>query len=64
MAKRVIKIDVKWAEAMIEQLRILNRWKAGEANFIQLFGVSKQEAFENIINGIESTVKRAKEPQP
>ena len=55
--KRVVKMDVKYLDAMIDQLKIL----AGMSNqqVLDFCSVSKNQAILNVAAGLERTLDRA-----
>ena len=59
--KRVIKLKVDYLEGLIRTLRNLNSWTDDQV--MKFCDRSKEEAMENVIRGLESTVNQVKEVQ-
>ena len=59
--KRVIKLKVDYLEGLIRTLRNLNSWTDDQV--MEFCDRSKEEAMENVIRGLESTVNQVKEAQ-
>ena len=59
--KRVIKLKVDYLEGLIRTLRNLNSWTDDQV--MEFCDRSKEEAMENVIRGLVSTVNQVKEVQ-
>jgi len=59
--KRVIKLKVDYLEGLIRTLRNLNSWTDDQV--MEFCDRSKEEAMENVIRGLVSTVNQVKEAQ-
>jgi len=53
---RVVKMRVDYLRSMFEHMRHLNR--LDESKCLELFGVTKEQALENMVAGLERTVEQ------
>jgi len=55
--RRVVKLQVGYLQTIIDGLRMLGRNLDNEAWVQSVFGVSRQQALENLVGGFERSMK-------
>ena len=52
--RRVVKMRVDYLQSMFDNMRIINR--LDDAKCLEVFGIEKKQAVENMVAGLESTM--------